>query len=89
MEEQAGGGRPNPGEGLERNLGEQPVAAIMAEHGFKSADLVKASSLQLTHKMVGRACRGRRLTANTKGKVLQAMCALLGRDLAMKDLFSY
>jgi hypothetical protein len=89
MEEQAGEGRPREDGELERNLGEQPIAAIMAEHGYKSADLVKASSLQLTHKMVGRACRGRRLTANTKGKVLQAMGALLGRDLAMKDLFSY
>ena len=84
-ETESGGAKPE----LERNLGEQPLAGVMEKHGYKSADLVTASSLQLTHKMVGRARRGRRLTANTKGKIHQAMGALLERPVAMDELFNY
>lgn len=84
-EPESGGVEPEP----ERNLGEQPLASVMDENGYKSADLVSASSLQLTHKMVGRARRGRRLTSNTKNKVHQAMTALLGRQVAMGELFNY
>ncbi len=34
---------------IERNLGEQPIARLLAEHGFKANDLVAASTEQLTH----------------------------------------
>jgi hypothetical protein len=81
-----GGDRPAD---LERNLGEQPLAAILVEHNYKSSDLVSASSMQLTHKMVSRACRGRRLTSNTKNKIYQAINALVGTPLAMDDIFNY
>ena len=37
---------------IERNLGEQPIARIMADHGLKAHDLVAISTQQLTHKMV-------------------------------------
>ena len=84
-EPESGGAKPE----LERNLGEQPLAGVMDENGYKSSDLVSASSLQLTHKMVGRARRGRRLTPNTKNKVHQAMTALLGRPIGMGELFNY
>ncbi|MDG1498651.1 MAG: hypothetical protein P8N31_04915 [Planctomycetota bacterium] len=84
-EPESGGAKPE----LERNLGEQPLAGVMDENGYKSSDLVSASSLQLTHKMVGRARRGRRLTPNTKNKVHQAMAALLGRPIGMGELFNY
>ncbi len=47
---------------IERNLGEQPIARIMADHGLKAHDLVAISTEQLTHKMVSRTCKGRRLT---------------------------
>lgn len=47
---------------IERNLGEQPVARIMQEHNLKAHDLVAASPVEMTHKMVARACKGRRLT---------------------------
>jgi len=57
--------------------------------GLRSADLVSASTEQLTHKMVARACKGRRLTANTQGKVLRGLQAATGKDHALGDLFNY
>jgi hypothetical protein len=34
---------------IPRNLGAQPIAAIMAAHNLKPHDLVAASTEQLTH----------------------------------------
>ena len=73
----------------ERNLGEQPLARLMAEAGLKPRDLVAASAEQLTHKMVARAAKGRRVTLNTAGKVRNALCAATGEDYALGDLFDY
>lgn len=56
----------------DRDLGPQPLTALMAECGLKPTDLVAASNEQITHKMVTRAMKGRRLTANTMGKVIRA-----------------
>ncbi len=55
-----------------RDLGEQPLAGLMTEHGLQPKDLVQASTEQLTFRMVTRAMKGRRLTANTMGKVQRA-----------------
>ncbi len=77
------------GEELQRDLGEQPVAQLMADHGLKALDLVEASTQQLTHKMVARACKGRRLTLNVKAKVCAAMCAASGEAYRPSDLFNY
>ena len=74
---------------LERNLGEQPIARIMREHNLKPHDLVAASSVELTHKMVSRACKGRRLTLNTQSKVLAALNRATGTHCSLSDLFNY
>jgi len=74
---------------LERNLGEQPIARIMREHNLKPHDLVAASSVELTHKMVSRACKGRRLTLNTQSKVLAALNRATGKHCSLSDLFNY
>ena len=74
---------------IERNLGEQPIAAIMATHGLKPHDLVAASTEQITHKMVTRACKGRRLTRNSQTKVLNALDRATGETHALPDLFTY
>jgi len=74
---------------LERNLGEQPLARLMAELGLKPHDLVAASEVQITHKMISRALKGRRLTANTAAKVHQAFNAAAGKDFGLADLFDY
>ncbi|HBA83900.1 MAG TPA: hypothetical protein DCZ95_07400 [Verrucomicrobia bacterium] len=73
----------------ERNLGEQPLAKIMAELGLKPHDLVKASTDPMTHKMIARACKGRWLTLNTKSKVLAALNKAAGKNHALSDLFNY
>ncbi len=74
---------------IERNLGEQPVARIMREHSLKAHDLVAASPVEMTHKMVARACKGRRLTLNTQSKVLVALNRATGKTYSLRDLFNY
>ncbi len=76
-------------EKIERDLGPQPIAAILAKHNLKPHDLVAASTQQLTHKMVSRACKGRWLTLNTQTKVLNALNAATGKNYSLKDLFNY
>ena len=76
-------------EGPERDLGEQPIARLLTTLGLSAQDLVAASSEQLTHKMVRRACKGRRLTANAQQKVLNALNARTAGSYALADLFAY
>ena len=71
------------------NLGPQPLFSIMAELNLKPHDLVAASTENLTHKMVSRACKGRRLTHNTKSKVLNALNRISETIYAESDLFNY
>jgi hypothetical protein len=77
------------GDSLERNLGEQPIARILQEHGLKAHDLVAASAEPMTHKMVARACKGRRLTLNTQTRVLNALNRATGKNFSLGDLFNY
>jgi hypothetical protein len=74
---------------LERNLGEQPIARIMREHNLKAHDLVAISPVEMTHKMVSRACKGRRLTLNAQSKVLEALNRATGKNWSLRDLFNY
>jgi len=61
----------------------------MAEKGLKSHDLVAASIEQITHKMVQRGCKGRRLTRNVQGKLLRALDKATGEPHKLTDLFTY
>jgi hypothetical protein len=72
-----------------RDLGEQPLARLMAERALKPSDLVSASTEQLTHKMVTRAMKGRRLTANTMGKVHRAWNLAADSEHGQGELFDY
>jgi hypothetical protein len=74
---------------IERDLGDQPIARIMREHNLKPHDLVVISSVEMTHKMVSRACKGRRLTLNTQSKVLDALNRATGKSYSRRDLFNY
>ena len=76
-------------DGTERDLGPQPIAGIMAKLNLKPHDLVAASTQQLTHKMVSRAAKGRRLTINAQTKVLNALNAATGKNYSLRDLFNY
>ncbi len=74
---------------IERNLGEQPIARIMAENGLKAQDLVAVSTMQITHKMVSRACKGRRLTPGVQYKILDALNKAADKNYSIKELFNY
>ncbi len=74
---------------LERNLGEQPIARVMAEHDLRTQDLVRSSTEHITHKMVSRACKGRRLTPNVKSKIRNALNLAASRAYPMDELFTY
>ncbi len=76
-------------EKTERDFGEQPLAKILAALSLKPHDLVAASTEQLTHKMVARAAKGRRLTPNAKLKVLKALNKASGKQYLPCDLFNY
>jgi 23S rRNA maturation mini-RNase III len=73
----------------ERNFGPQPIADLMQQLQLKAHDLVEASTEQLTHKMVARALKGRRLTNNTKGIVQRAMNQATGNIYKLVQLFNY
>lgn len=74
---------------IDRDLGEQPLAQVMAKRGLKPHDLVNASREQITHKMVSRAVKGRRLTPAVQMKILRALNAAAKTDYAHKDIFTY
>ena len=74
---------------LDRDLGEQPIAALMEALNLKPHDVVAASTVQMTHKMVTRAMKGRRLTPNVKCKVRDALNLVSGTSHTMAALFNY
>lgn len=74
---------------IERNLGEQPVALIIRDHDLKARDLVSISTEQITHKMVSRACKGRRLTPNVKSKIRNALNSATDKTYSLEELFTY
>ena len=74
---------------IENNLGEQPIGRIMADHNVRAHDLVAISDVQLTFKMISKARKGRRLTANVKSKVRNALNKCTSQEYALADLFNY
>jgi hypothetical protein len=56
---------------------------------LKPHDLVAASTEQITHKMVSRGCKGRRLTKNIQRKLLNALNTASGNVYSLADLFTY
>ncbi len=73
----------------ERELGEQPLAKILQVLNLKAHDLVESSTEQITHKMVSRAVKGRRLTLNVQTKILHALNLASGKNYSLPDLFNY
>ena len=73
----------------QNELGLQPIAGLMAEHNLKPNDLVSNSTEQITHKMVGRAVKGRRLTPGIQRKILNALNKATEKNYSLKDLFNY
>lgn len=71
------------------DMGRQPIADIMDKRKLKPTDLVTASTEQLTHKMVSRACKGRKLSRRVQLKVVNAINTATEQDYKLKDLFNY
>jgi len=74
---------------INRNLGEQPLVAIMEKHNLKPHDIVAASEDQMTHKMVTRGKKGRLLTPNVQKKILAGLNKATGESYVMEDIFNY
>ncbi|MFT5107631.1 MAG: hypothetical protein ACI9UA_003264 [Pseudoalteromonas tetraodonis] len=81
---------------LELNLGPQPLDEIMNSLDLCNHDLVAASTEQLSHKMVTRARKGRRLKRKPQEKILRALNTHIKgqspdthRIYALPDLFNY
>ncbi|MDO8748506.1 MAG: hypothetical protein Q7J72_05260 [Candidatus Omnitrophota bacterium] len=74
---------------IERDLGEQPIARIMIADGLSPHDIVAASTKQMTHKMISRAAKGRRLTPPVQLKILNALNKATGKNYSLRDLFNY
>ena len=73
----------------ERELGVQPLDAIMEEQGFKNHDLVAASKEGLTHKQVQKGRKGRRLTRNVQDKIIAALSSISEESCTLAQLFNY
>lgn len=73
----------------DRDLGPQPIGELLTRLELTAQDLVAASDEQLTHKMVARAVKGRRLTPRVMGKVLRALNAASSESFELDDLFDY
>lgn len=72
------------------DFGVQPLDALMTQHGLSNHALVVASAEQLSHKVVQKARKGRRLTFKAKAKILNALHnALPEQKFAHRDIFNY
>ena len=74
----------------EMDMGTQPLDAIMTQLGLSNDDLAHASTEQLTHKMVQKGRKGRRLTLNAQLKIKRALnTAKPGENSTLEKLFNY
>ena len=75
---------------MENEIIPQPLDTVMTALGLTNADLVKASTEQLSFKMVQKGRKGRRLTPNTQEKILTALLkAKPELKIRRRDLFRY
>lgn len=66
----------------------QPFDALMTQLGLTNAQLVHASTAQLSFKMVQKARKGRRLSPNMQTKILTALLTIKpDLNLRLQDLF--
>jgi len=73
-----------------KELGVQPLDAVLTELKLKSHDLVAVSYEQLTHRMVAKGRKGRRLTLNAQTKILTALNRAQDRKIyTLRDIFNY
>jgi len=73
----------------QREYGPQPIAELMATHNLKAHDLVAASTEQITHKMVARACKGRKLSRRVQLKLVAALNIAAKENYPLQACFTY
>jgi hypothetical protein len=73
----------------QQNLGPQPIIELLEKHKLTHHDLVAASTEQITHKMVSRACKGRKLSRRVQLKLVNAFNNATEQNYVLKDLFTY
>lgn len=73
----------------DRNLGVQPLDGIMSELDLEAHDLVAGSTEQITHKMVTRARKGRKLSRRVQFKIVNALNNIAEKEYSLRDLFNY
>ena len=73
-----------------RELGRQPLDELLTRFNLANADLVGASSEQLSFKVIQKGRTGRRLTPHAQKKILRALAALRpDHAWTLRDLFNY
>lgn len=73
----------------QHDYGLQPIAEKLVKHTLTNHDLVAASTEQITHKMVSRACKGRKLSRRVQLKIRNALNAATEQSYKLSDLFTY
>jgi hypothetical protein len=72
------------------NVGTQPLDQIMSDQGLSNHVIVAASTEFLTHKVVQKARKGRRLTRRTQDKIVRALNAVSpGGVFTRGQIFNY
>ena len=72
------------------NLGIQPLDALMIRLKLTNHDLVAASANQLTHKVVAKGRKGRKLTPGAQKKILLAIQAARPEEkISLREIFTY
>ena len=80
--------------GVERNLGVQPLDELMTSHEVDNHTLVAASKEPMTHKAVQRARKGRKLTKHMQRRMVTAFNEVLKQkgleeSFSLRKLFNY
>ena len=74
----------------EMEKGIQPLDALLTRLNLKNSHLVEASMEQLSHKVVAKGRKGRRLTLNAQMKILNALNgSQTEKKFALKEIFNY
>ena len=73
----------------QREYGPQPIVELLEKHKLSHHDLVAASTEQITHKMVTRACKGRKLSRRVQLKIRNAVNTATEESYCLGDLFTY
>lgn len=71
------------------DAGLQPLDALLSRLEIPNHALVENSDEHLTHKVVQKARKGRKVTRNAQQKILRALNTATGRNHSMEDIFNY